>query len=96
VTISFFDDAKEELEEATRYYERQRPGLGDEFAEEVRKTLERIRNHPGAWTNLGEGVRRCRTDRFPYGLVYFVKDEDILIVAVMHLHRNPGYWRDRL
>jgi plasmid stabilization system protein ParE len=96
VTVRFFEAAQEELEDAIRYYERQRAGLGDEFAEEVQKALDRIRNHPGAWTDLGDCVRRCRTDRFPYGLVYVVEGDEALIVAVMHLHRDPGYWRDRL
>ena len=45
---------------------------------------------------VGEGVRRCRMNRFPYGLIYAVDNGDILVLAVAHLHREPGYWRDRL
>lgn len=96
MTLSFFEVAREELKEAVRYYNRQRPGLGEEFVEEVRRTADRICQHPGAWTDLGDGVRRCRTNRFPYGLVYIVEGDEILIVAVMHLPRDPGYWRERL
>lgn len=94
--IVFLDAAQEEFEEAKRYYNRQRSGLGEEFAEEVKKALKKIRRLPGAWTNLGEGIRRCRTDRFPYGLVYTIEEDHTIIVAVMHLHRDPGYWKDRL
>jgi plasmid stabilization system protein ParE len=94
--ITFFDTAQVELEEATQYYENQRAGLGEEFAQEVEKALDRISKFPRAWTDLGEGVRRCRTNRFPYGLVYIIENEVISIVAVMHLHREPGYWKDRL
>jgi plasmid stabilization system protein ParE len=96
LNVSFFEAAQQELEEAVRHYAALKSGLGDEFAEEVRQALERICTHPAAWTNLGEGIRRCRTNRFPYGLVYFVEENEIFIVAVMHLHRRPGYWRDRL
>jgi hypothetical protein len=45
---------------------------------------------------LSANVWRCRVNRFPYGLVYEVSGEEIVIVAVMHLHRRPGYWRDRV
>ena len=92
----FLEPAKEELEEAIAYYEQQREGLGEQFAEEVSKAIERILNHPQAWSQLSANIRRCRTKRFPYGIVYGVRGEDIIIVAVMHLHRKPRYWEDRL
>jgi toxin ParE2 len=44
----------------------------------------------------GEGIRRCRLGRFPYGLIYTLDNGDILVLAVAHLHRRPDYWRDRL
>jgi len=44
---------------------------------------------------MGKNTRRCRTKRFPYGLIYRCKGDEILIVAVAHLHRRPGYWHDR-
>lgn len=92
----FLDPARDELEEATQYYEQQKEGLGEEFAREVENALDRIQKHPKAWTPLTDDVRRCRLNRFPYGVVYTVRDDDIIIVAVMHLRRAPGYWADRL
>jgi plasmid stabilization system protein ParE len=47
MSIIFLDPARDELEEATQYYEQQREGLGEEFAQEVESTLERIQSHPG-------------------------------------------------
>ena len=41
-------------------------------------------------------ARRHFTDRFPYGVIYLVEPDHIRIVAVMHLHREPGYWRKRV
>jgi plasmid stabilization system protein ParE len=96
MNVIFHAAAQAELEEATRYYDGQRPGLGDDFADEVRRTLERIQQYPDAWTRLTDQVRRCRTNRFPYGVVYAVRDEEIFVLAVMHLRRKPGYWADRL
>jgi len=96
MSLTFHEVAREELEEATEYYEQQRQGLGEEFAQEVENALARVQRHPHTWTRLTEDVRRCRLNRFPYGIVYVVRGDDILIVAIMHLRRKPGYWADRL
>lgn len=94
--IVFHEAAQAELEETTRYYDEQQAGLGDQFATEVRLTLSRILQQPGGWTRLADQIRRCRTNRFPYGVVYVVRGDEILVLAVMHLRRKPGYWSDRL
>jgi hypothetical protein len=96
MSVVFLDPAKAELDEAVAYYDAQRTGLGDEFAAEVAAALRRIEALPGAWTPLTPNVRRCRTNRFPYGVVYTTRGDDILVIAVMHLRRKPGYWNDRL
>ncbi len=96
MTFSFLEAARDELNETVACYDTQRDGLGQEFADEVENTIRRIVNHPNAWTRLTPTTRRCRTDRFPYGVVYTIRDQEVLIVAVMHLRRKPGYWQDRL
>jgi hypothetical protein len=72
------------------------PGFGEAFLIEVLSAAERVSRYPKAWHPLAEDVRRCRLNRFPYGLIYVVENGDILVLAVAHLHRQPGYWRDRL
>lgn len=96
MTYSFLEPARDELEEAVTFYEGQRQGLGEEFAREVENTILRIVSLPGAWTQLAPHIRRCRTNRFPYGIVYTVRESEVLIIAVMHLRRKPGYWGDRV
>ncbi len=91
--IEFLDPAKRELTEAIAYYNEQSEGLGYRFAAEVKRTLSRIVQYPQAWTPISERTRRCRTSGFPYALIYQVREEVILIVAVMHLHRHPDSWR---
>jgi hypothetical protein len=71
-------------------------GLGTEFAIEVRAALARIEEFPDAWQLLARRVRRYRLSRFPYGLVYTQLPSEIVLVAVMHLHRRPDYWKERL
>jgi toxin ParE2 len=94
--IRFLEAARDDLGEAIRYYEAQRPGLGAEFRDEVRSTLERIERFPEAWRSLSQNTRRCRTHRFPYGIIYQVRPDEILVVAVAHLHRRPDYWKGRI
>jgi hypothetical protein len=58
--------------------------------------VNRVAEFPGAWQLLGVGVRRCRLNRFPYGLVYSHIGDGIIVLAVAHLNRKPEYWRARL
>ena len=94
--IEFLPPAEAELKEAIAYYNTESEGLGYEFAGEVKRTLERIVQYPDAWFKLSRRTRRCRTNRFPYGVIYQVRRETLLVVAVMHLSREPKTWRSRL
>ena len=94
--VAFLPPAAAELMDAVAFYNQQSEGLGFQFAVEVQRTIDRIAEFPEAWPVLSERTRRCRMRRFPYGLIYHVRDETLLIVAVMHLHRHPDVWRDRL
>ena len=94
--IQFLPPAKSELMDAISYYNMQSEGLGYDFAAEVKRTIERIIQYPDAWFNLSKRTRRCRTNRFPYGIIYQVRKESLLIVAVMHLSSAPETWKSRL
>lgn len=94
--IDFLQPAEEEFLEGVEYYNHQRKGLGFEFAVEVKRTLERIVRYPKAWAPLSERTRRCRTNRFPYGVIYQLRRESVLIVAIMDLRRDPKTWKSRL
>ncbi|MBI5055923.1 MAG: type II toxin-antitoxin system RelE/ParE family toxin [Nitrospirae bacterium] len=94
--IRFFAPAEAEFLDAVSYYNTQSEGLGYEFAAEVNRTIQRIIQYPAAWAKLSERTRRCRTNKFPYGVIYQVRDETLFIVAVMHLSREPQTWKSRL
>jgi plasmid stabilization system protein ParE len=93
--VEVLEPAEAEFREAVEYYNQQAEGLGYEFAAEVRRTLSRIVRFPDAWPALSPRTRRCRTNRFPYGVVYQLRGDVILVVAVMHMRRHPDSWRDR-
>jgi len=95
MTYSFHPEAELELNQAIDYYEECQAGLGLEFADEVYKAVQRILVFPDAWQSLGEGNRRCLTNRFPFGLIYYQKEQEIIILAVMQLGKKPNYWKSR-
>lgn len=96
MTYRFLSPAQRELAEAIEYYDRAAPGLGLEFLEEVERTVSRILMQPEAWRRVSDRLRRCRTRRFPYGLIYFVEGDVVVIAAVFDLRRHPDAWKGRV
>ena len=96
MNVEFLATAHAELIDAIEYYNEQSEGLGFEFAAEVKRTIERIVQYPEVWTPLSRRTRRCRMSRFPYGIVYQIRAETVLIVAIMHLRQPPNSWKTRL
>lgn len=96
MNVDFLELAEKEFNDAIVYYNLQSEGLGFEFAAEAKRTIGRIIQYPNAWTQLSNRTRRCRTNRFPYGIIYQVRANTLLIVSVMHLHRDPKTWISRL
>jgi len=89
----FTSAALTELRQATLYYEERENGLGAVFLDEVDATVERILRNPRAWHPLSSRTRRCRTHRFPFGLLYQIRSDEILITAMMDLRRDPARWK---
>lgn len=89
--------ALEETKTAFLYYESQVRGLGFQFLSALEEGYRLILSNPKAWSTLQSefSFRRCLLRRFPYGLIYKVQENKIVMVAVMHLSRKPGYWRGR-
>ena len=94
--FAFHPEAKAEFFAAIEYYENCEPGLGSDFAIEVRSAIENILSFPNAWPIMENDVRRCQVRRFPYCVIYSPDEVMVFILAVMHLHRDPDYWKDRL
>lgn len=93
--VIFLLEAGEEMVAAARFYEAQATGLGVDFLVEVRRATEGISKNPRAGRVLRGKVRRRLVRRFPYSLLYRVNPDEIVVMAVMHLRRRPGYWRGR-
>jgi hypothetical protein len=94
--LDFLQTADDEFAETIAYYNLQSEGLGLEFAAEVRRALGRVLQYPTAWTLVAARTRRCRLNRFPYALLFQIRADGILVVAVQNLHRHPESWQSRL
>lgn len=93
--VRILPQASEELEASISYYESQQPGLGTAFLVEFKRTRERILELPKAARLIRSDLRRRPVHRFPYSVIYRVSNDEIVIVAVAHRRRRPGFWRGR-
>jgi toxin ParE1/3/4 len=89
-------EAREEFSAAVRWYEEQRPGLGGELFDAVVQATSGIQAQPEIGTlSRDRRTRRVLVQRFPYQVVYRLSANEIVIVAIAHLKRKPGYWKKR-
>jgi len=93
--IRFIKPAQAELHDAVAWYESQLRGLSIQFLDDFDRAIRRIVAYPLANAEMGDGLRRCLLSKFPYGIIYGIDSETIIVVAVAHLHREPRYWIDR-
>ena len=91
----FHDEARLELIEQVAYYEAAREGLGEAFNSEVEAAVEVVSRNPDSGLPYNFNTLRAVLKRFPFSVVYVVQSTDIVILAVAHFRKRPGYWRDR-
>ena len=94
-TVRFYPDAETEMVEAAAYYETQQENLGKRFLTSVQDALNRIQINPLLYPIVEPDVRRCQTKTFPYSILFKDSRDQIVVIAVMHLHRNSDYWIGR-
>lgn len=94
--VAYHPEAETELEAAALYLENEVEGLGDRFLDEYLRTLALIQQHPATYRKIFRDVRKLNLRDFRYGVLYRFNGYSLLIVAVMHLAREPDYWKRRL
>jgi hypothetical protein len=96
MNILWHDSAVFELEEAALYYGGVDDELGLSFIAEAEVAVAQIKARPKMSRKFDGEARKARLKRFPYAVVYWIDDDALRIIAVMHLHREPGYWHGRV
>jgi len=94
-------EAKQELAAAIGWYERQRDGLGRELLSEMDAVFAAIARSPNrfpAYPRVAPelGVRRAAARRFPYSVAFIDHTSAVLVLAIAHERRRPGYWAGRI
>jgi toxin ParE1/3/4 len=92
----FHPEALVEYSEAVKYYAEQRTDTAQAFINAIEDAVYRIRESPDRYVVVDEDVRKCMTRKFPYGILYVIEQNYVLILAIMHCSREPGYWKNRI
>lgn len=95
ISVQFHTEAEAELAEAVVFYEAKATGLGASFLAEVKNSVALIQAYPEAPARLGPLLRKFVVKRFPYTIIYHYEAQRILVLAVAHKRRRPGYWKQR-
>src|SRR5690349_16594910 len=89
-------DFYEELEAAAEFYRQRSPAAIFRLLDEFERTLRNIRQNPQLGEDYGDGIRRRRVFGFPFDVIYMEHRDMLVLVALAHHSRRPGYWRSRL
>jgi plasmid stabilization system protein ParE len=95
MTVRFHPAARIELGEARNWYEKRSPVSAVAFAQEVARAIAQIAEAPNRYPSAEHGTRRFVLRRFPFNIFYRADARAIVIVAVAHQKRRPGYWSSR-
>ena len=96
IPFQFYFEAETEFNEAAAFYESKVSHLKEAFIEEVERCITIIRQRPEAAAPLGKLLRKINLRRFPYSIVFHHGADGLLILAIAHQSRRPGYWRARM
>jgi plasmid stabilization system protein ParE len=89
-------EAKEEIDAAFEWYFKRSPKAADAFLEEIETSLRNIASAPQHYPIFTSNIRRRVMAVFPYSVIFREEADSILILAVAHAKRRPGYWAKRL
>ncbi len=99
--IRVSEQAAQELEEAAAWYEKEQAGLGEKLLDESEHTLDLLSEKFPALVPMPSeagalGAKRILLHRFPFSVVTIERGEELIIVAMAHQSRKPGYWAERI
>lgn len=87
--------AERDVREAAGWYRDQNPGLDLRFRDSIRTALRRIAERPTLYAEVHRDIRRALAQPFPYSIFYRLRDDQVLVVAVVHQARDPAIWQRR-
>lgn len=95
IPVRFHSEAEAEMIHAAVWYEQQQQDLGERFLSSVQDGVNRIKINPRLYPVVEGSARRCLLQTFPFSIVFEIKPDALVVIAVMHHRRNPDYWKTR-
>jgi plasmid stabilization system protein ParE len=96
MNIRFLTMAETEVDNAVSWYQEQTEDQSLNFLHELDRAVQVVRAYPLLAVEIEPDIRRYLLHRFPYSLIYGLEEATIVVIAVAHDHREPGYWSDRV
>jgi len=94
--LKFKPEVYNDIKVAYDWYESQRIGLGEDFLLTLEESYSKITRTPKIYQLIYKIVRRKLLRRFPYGIFFVLRDDEIIIIAIMHTRRKPSDWNERV
>jgi len=94
--IIFVPEIASELDQSLEYYKKQEIGLEKLFLDEIEKALKKIQKNPERYHLIEDNIRKYIIKQYPYKIIYTIKPETIIIIAIVHQKRKPDYWKGRI
>jgi plasmid stabilization system protein ParE len=93
--VVFRPQAEAEVLAARQWYEERRTGLGDQFQSALEEVIERVNGYPESFPRVHGEMRRALVQRFPFGLYFEIVENQVVVLGVVHGHRDPRIWKSR-
>ena len=95
-SVDFDVAAQAEFDNAFDWYAMRSLGAAIGFASEVDAAVELIAADPERFPGSYAGCQFCALHRYPYLVIFYRTEDRVVVVAIAHAKRRPGFWRDRL
>jgi toxin ParE1/3/4 len=92
MSAEFDKEARQEYLDAIRFYGK----AAARFSDALAACVQKIQESPSPFRQIAPNIRTCRVDKFPYQLLFTLKEDRVYIIAVKHDRRAPDYWRHRI
>jgi toxin ParE1/3/4 len=93
VRVSLAAEAEQELIEGARFYAREANAeLGHALISEFERSASLLLEQAHLGAVWRDSARRLPLRRFPYSIVYYVRESEVRVLAIAHQRRKPGFW----
>jgi plasmid stabilization system protein ParE len=93
--IDYLPGARQDFDESFDWYLERSVQTALRFTAAVDAAVINAGNDPERFAPIGKTHRACPVKRFPFRIVFRVVEGRMIVVAVAHAKRRPGYWRNR-